>query len=1180
MNSRCTRSFQILISAMKKLHLAPFCILLVAFSALAFGQEATVVGTVTDPSGAAVAGASVTLTDHDTGQAHTLTTGADGQYVAPDVHIGHYDVRAEAKGFKSAERKDLLVQVGDRARVDFQMEVGTAQETVTVEATTVAVQSDTSEISQVVSGDQLAHLGTNGRSLYTFINLTPGSSSLQADGQSPTPVGGDANVSFNGNRPVHNLYLIDGGEDADRGGGGTTAVMPSLESLAEFRTLTSNYDAEYGLSSAATMTSVLRSGTKQYHASAWEFFRNDDLDSRNYFNPAPQQVAELRYNIFGFNAGGPIDFWKKEHKSFFFYNMEWRRIVQGGVITQAVPLGSEYPDAGGPGTGAALATSANVPLASQVAPSVLFANCPGGIAPAGIVQGSPFPNNTIPDCLIAPNASSLLSAGIFPLPTNGSNFQGGSKQPTNVREEIVRVDHTFNDRFAIFGHFVDESILQTFGTTMWSGDNVPTSENTFGNPSYSAVAHLIHTIRPNLLNEVAFNYNANRINIIPIGPVLGAPSSFTFNRVFTGPNIDDRIPSINLNGTTKTDYTSNWTPWVNKYNDYQVRDDLSWTRGAHQFKMGGSWAFYGKQQDVFTNTQGNFNFNGSFTGYDFADFLLGDSQQYQEDAVHDHGQWNNVSWAAYFQDNWRVNHRLTLNLGLRWDGVPHTYEANHRTSNFYPNLYQAPNAATFFTDATDSTISPTGSATPFLGPSPNSILAGYQFYLNGIGIDGEHGIPKGLVQNHWAAFGPRVGFAYDVTGAGRTVIRGGFGLMYERIQGNDMYNAGGNVPFSAAVTLNNVLLANPKAPAATGVPISTSTLPIVVPSITGVANNAYQLPTSAQFSFSVEQQLGSKAVLSVAYVGNQNRHQSDYREINLPAENQLPSLLATGFATDGVTPFNGVLPYLGYHSLKLAFDEANSHYNSLQTSVRGHVRRDLDLQAGYTLSKAMDPTTGGGNGFDLDPVTNPYLGWRADMGPSIFDRRNVAFVSFVYDIPLFRDASNHLAKSTLGGWQLSGIITAESGAPIDITVNGGTAASLFSDVTVRPNAVGAISYPHKANEWFNPAPFLQAGSLPTCATGPDCFGNLGHDALRGPGRDNWNMSLFKNFVFNERARLEFRVDAFNIWNHTQFIGNVQQGGIGTSISVKNGLPVPGSNFGAFTSAYDPRTLQLGLKMVF
>jgi len=1188
-------------------HCTVLFLFILAAALYTFGQEATIVGTVTDPSGAAVAGAAITLTEHETGQVHHLTTGGQGEYVAPDIHIGHYTVRVEAKGFKSSERKDLFLQVGDRARLDFQMQVGTAQETVTVEATAVAVQSDTSEISEVVSGDQLAHLGTNGRSMYTFLNLTTGAANLQGDSQTPTSVGGDGNVSFNGNRPVHNLYMIDGGEDADRGGGGTIAVMPSIEGIGEFRTLTSNYDAEYGLSSAATMTTVIKSGSKAFHAAAWEFFRNDDLDSRNYFNPSPQPVAELRYNIFGFNVGGPIDFWKKEHKSFFFYNMEWRRTVQGGVYNQEVPYTDTYggnfntnlppdvldvnkapiPNSGlyvpcanqlSPAqqsliTGAGLTFSTPVeigqPNAGSCSPSSKYPVNSNPLVPSTQPIFSPFPANAIPSGLIAGNATALLNAGIFPAPTNGHNFQGGNKQPITVREEMVRVDHTFNDKFSIFGHYVDDSVMQTYGETIWSGDNVPTVSSTFGNPSYSGVVHLLHTIRPNLLNEIAFNYNGNKINILPAG-IYTQPSGFSFPRIFPGPNADSRIPSINLSAQTGTNYTANWVPWLNNYSDYQIRDDISWTKGAHQLRMGGSWALYAKQQDVFASTQGSFGFNGSYTGNDFADFLLGYAQSYDEDAVHDHGNWNNVSWAAYFQDNWRVNKKLTLNLGLRWDGVPHTYEVNKRMSSFYANLYNPADAATFDNNGNICSAAGNGctAASPGLSASPNSILAGVPLYTNGTGIGGIGGVPRGMVDNHWAAFGPRIGFAYDPTGLGKTVIRGGFGIMYERIQGNDVYDSATDVPFDAHVTFNNVLFSNPSTSntAANG---STLSVPVVATSMTGFDRANYKLPISSQFSIGVEQALGAKAVWSISYVGNQNRHQSDYREINAPDVGSLPCLVnPSGTGCGSALPYNQAVQYLGYHAIRLATDEGNAHYNSLQTSVRGRVARDLELQAGWTFSKATDPTTGGGNGFDLDNISNPYVGWKYDQGPSVFDRRNVVFINYIYDIPLFRDSSNKAAKAALGGWQLSSIISIMSGAPLNITSGGTTAASIVPNTTVRPDLTGKISYPHKVNEWFDPSVF----TAPVCATGPDCWGNLGHDALRGPGRDNWNMSLFKNFNFTERARLEFRVDAFNIWNHTQFIGNVNQGGIVTNTSA--------GNFGAVTSAYDPRILQLGLKMVF
>ncbi|MBV9072139.1 MAG: TonB-dependent receptor [Acidobacteria bacterium] len=1141
--------------------LALFLLLLGALATPAFAQEGTILGSVTDPTGAAVPNAPITITQTDTGQIRHVVTDNAGQYVSPALTIGTYSVRVEAAGFKPIERR-LALAVGDRTRLDFNLQVGPTQELVTVEDTAVRVQTDSSEISDVISGQQITELATNGRSIYTLINLTPGASSLQGDFQTPTPVGGDANVSFNGQRPGHNIYLLDGGEDLDRGGAGTFSVMPSLEAISEFRALTSNYSAEYGLSSAATLSTVLKSGTKKFHAEAWEFDRNDALDARNYFNPAPAKVAKLRFNTYGFNLGGPVTFGKLynpgREKTFFFYNMEWRSLIQGGVLNQTVPLTSTY---GGNFSAANLTLAKfHAPFACQLSASLQqqFANA--GQALSGCTGGTPnnnlevpFNNNALPAGLLNANAQALLKAGIFPAPTNGAQFQGGANTPTNVREEVARVDHIFNDKFSIFGHFVAEQISQGFGTTQWSGDNVPTIGDTFGNPSYSGVVHATHSISPTLLNEVAFNYNGNRINIIPNGLVT-APSGFTFNRVFTGPNASTRIPSINLNGSTGANYTANWTPWVNKADDYQIRDDISWVSGKHQLKFGASWALYKKIQDVFASTQGSFGFNGFYTGNDFADFLLGYAQSYSEDAVKDNGHWNNVSWAAYFQDNWRLNNRLTLNLGLRWDGVPHTYEANNRMSNFYPNLYDPTKAPIFNADGTISTSSPA------LGTSPNPILQGYQFYLNGIGISGQPGIPRGMVEDKWLNFGPRIGFAYDLTGRGDTVLRGGFGTMYERIQGNDMYDAATDVPFSASASLNNVLLSNPKTNIQTGNTIVTPPLPIIVPSITGQANGNYKLPVVYQYSFGVQQSLGRQSVISVAYVGSQSRHQSDFREIELPNASLLPGLV------NNSTGYNQLLPFLGFHSIRLANDEASGHYNSLQTDVHGRIRNDLTVQVGYTLSRAIDPSTGGGNGFDLDNVSNPYLGWKYDQGPSIFDRTNVAFVNFVYEIPFLKNSDNRLLKSTVGGWTFSGIVTMESGAPLNITQGGTNVCSVVPNCANRPDLTGSISYPHTVAQWFNTSAFT--------APAQGTWGNLPHDALRGPGRDNWNLSLAKSFLFSESrgSRLEFRADAFNAWNHTQFKGDVQEGGISTSTT--------SSTFGQITSAFDPRTFQLGMKLIF
>ena len=1156
-----------------------------------FAQEATVVGTVSDPSGSVVPNVKIVATNNDTGLKTVITSNGAGEYVLPDLHIGHYNISAQATGFKATERKDVVLNVGDRTRVDFQMQVGATSERVTVEADAAHVQSDTSEISDVVTGQQITQLATNGRSVFDLEALTPGASSVQSDFQVPTSAGGDFMVSFNGQRASHNLWVIDGGEAADRGGGGGSDVLPSMDAIAEFRTMTSNYSAEYGLSSAGTMTMAIKSGTKQLHATAYYFGRNDALDARNYFNPAPNRVAELRFHDWGFNVGGPVEFKHSENpKTFFFYNMEWRRYIQGGLFNVTTPLASMYPDAGGAGTGAVLPSTLGNGNALQVndpcdgvvcntgnivPASIQFANC-GGVAPAGVTPGKAFPNNTIPDCMINANATAILKAGIFPTPTNGWQFIGGNKQPTTAKEEITRIDHQFNDKFSVFGHFIADQAVQTFGTTMWSGDNVPSIYNTFNNPSYAAVVHTMYIIKPNLLNEVAFNYNGNRIHILPLG-VYQQPSGFTegANRIFNGTNADNRIPTIVMGGSTGSVYTSNWMPWNNTADDYQVRDDLSWTKGSHQLKFGAGWALYKKVQDYFAFTQGTFAFDGSFTspagcvksptstcGLDFADLLLGYAQNYQEDAVKSVGYWNSISPDAYIQDNWRATHRLTLNLGLRWDGIPHTYEANNHMANFYPNLYNPANAATF-ANSSDTQIASTSKG---LGSSPVSQLQGYQFYLNGMGIEGQNGVPKGLANNSWFNFGPRVGFAYDLTGNGTTVVRGGFGLMYERIQGNDMYNAARNVPWSDNASFNNVLFNDPHLPANGGGAI---TVPIVPAAITGI-NRYYPSPRNSQYSLGVQRSMGRNAVLSVSYVGSQDRHESYWQEINLPPASLLACLQASSNCTGAQPAFNGVVQYPGYSAIKQAFNGANSHYNSLQTELRGQVTRDLTLQVSYTLSRAIDPSRGVlGNGGDLDAVTNPYGGWRYDVGPSMFDRTHVAFVNFMYDIPAFRSTSNHLLKATLGGWELSGIVTMQSGAPLDPGLSGsGLLSGLFplGDVSNRPDLTGKISYPHTVNQWFDPAAF----SFPAAGT----WGNLGFDALRGPGRDNWNLSLFKSFLLSESrgTRFEFRAESFNTWNHTQF------GGSGLNAGISDNLG--SSNFGAVTQAFDPRVFQLGGKLIF
>lgn len=419
-----------------------------------------------------------------------------------------------------------------------------------------------------------------------------------------------------------------------------------------------------------------------------------------------------------------------------------------------------------------------------------------------------------------------------------------------------------------------------------------------------------------------------------------------------------------------------------------------------------------------------------------------------------------------------------------------------------------------------------------------------------------NGVPKGLVNNHWATFGPRLGFAYDVSGTGKTVIRGGFSIMYERIQGNDMYNAGPNIPFSLNVGLNGVELQDPNILLATGAAPTFTT--VKAANITGLALNNYKPPTSTQYSAGVQHSFGPKTVLSASYVGNMNRHLNDYRELNLPSLAELPAV------TSGSTPWQSAtsIPYKGFRSLSMANNEANGHYNSLQIDLNSQANKDLQLRVFYTLSKSIDPSTGG-SGQDLNGVTNPYVGWRYDLGPSTFDRLHNLSANFIYSIPVFRNSSRML-KSTLGGWQVSGIISVESGRPINVTGGAGDVVGNGN----RPDLTGSIKYMHQVlpgNQkilYFDPSAFTPSA--------PGTWGNLGHNALRGPGRDNWNISLFKSFAFTESSGLRLSVQTFNTFNHTQFQN------VDTGYKPLNNV----GTFGQFTSAYPARIVQLSGKIYF
>jgi hypothetical protein len=1124
--------------------LAIFCVFLLGLASAVLGQEAAIVGSIVDPAGAFMPGVQITITNTGTGQSWNLSSNEAGQFVAPNLRIGEYTIKAESPGFKTWQQTGLVLNVADRARIDIRMQLGETKDSVTIQSEALRVQADSSEISNVVTGSQLEDLSVNGRNFVTLAALTPGTSTaMPNDFNTPTPVGSNFNLSFNGQNPDHNVWLADGGENYDRGAGGKSSIMPSMEAVAEFRSLTSNYSAEYGLGSGGTMALVFKSGTRDFHGSLWEFARNNALDANNYFlNAAGQPNPPFHVNMFGFNASGPVvlpRYNKARDKTFFFYNMEWRTIRQAANVNVV-----DAPDAWRTGDFSSLGTPVLVPTNVSSTLTSRFAQF-------GFTPGQPFPGNRIPEGLLDSNALAFLASGALPqanfVDSDGiSRYVGGGSTPTDVREELVRIDHRFNDRFSVFGHFVHEKVAQNFGTSIWSPDSYPTVGTQFGNPSYSAVIRATYAISPALVNEASFNYNGNRIHIQPTG-TFARTGDFDVPQFFPS-NTLNRFPTINWQKEMGTAWDSSWQPWQNAADDYQVRDDVSWVRGRHNFKAGGQFMLYSKTQEIFGNTQGNFTFNGNFTGSSFADFMLGYASGYQELAVQDIRTWRAQSYSLYLMDTWRITDRLTLNAGVRWEGLPHAYEVQNRMANFYPQYFDPSQVPTYLADGS---MDPNG---PGFRTVPGTTMPDVPFYMNGLRIAGD-GVPSGLVKSSWRNWAPRVGMAYDVTGGGKTVIRVGYGRMYERVQGNDVYGMGPNSPFSYNPAVNNVLFSDPRTSVVTGL---TSPAPFNPANLFTMAYSDYKSPASNQWSAGIQHELWSKAVLEVAYVGNANDHQSIYRDLNAPllSDSRRASVAANQLGV------NLIRPYAGWAQIQQAQNSENSHYNSLQANLRVQAAKGLTLQVAYTLSRAINQVAGAPGGGDLTIASNPYdLSY--DTGLSQYDRTHIAIINYVYELPFFNKAASKTVRTLLGGWQISGITTFQSGLALTPAYDA-SGLGMGGLTANRPDLTGSISYPKTQAMWFNPASFT--------APAPLQFGSAGKGVIRGPGRNNFNMSVFKSFkgipwIGNEEgAELQFRLETFNTFNHTQW----------NAVSLNRSA----SGFGSVTSTFDPRTLQLGLKLAF
>ena len=1093
-----------------------FCLaVLLLFSAAGLqAQElGSIVGTVMDPSGAAVPAVAITVTNQNTGVvARSTTTNAEGNYEIPGLPPSTYSVRAEKTGFQSAVHSGIIVEVKGIVRTDLQMVLGSVSQEVTVTAPVVHLQTETGTVSQSISGTNVAEIDTNGRSIIQLAMLVAGAASTLPSFNTPVGVTANTAIYFNGEQADHNVWSVDGAENYDRGCGGCIDISPDQDAIQEFTVLTSNAGQDVGHGSAGHIQMEIKSGTSQFHGEAFEFNRNTDMDASTFFaNASSTPKPTILFNNFGFNIGGPIALPGHAKKTFFFFEGDWRHLSQGTTIyAPAVPVNwtTGLFDSG---------------------PVVLDHTQPVTL-PNGTIGYQPFSNNQIPTGRLDPNALLLGKPNfVFPSPNSPNNFFTGSPSPpTNVNEQIVRIDHQFSDKTTLMAHYIRDGVNQTFPTSLWSSDTYPTVGTDFLNVPQSYVVKLTRSISSSLLNEAQISYTREPLTLLPTGTYQNPPG-LTIQPLYPGINTDNRIPNLNMSGSAlSTIYDVSSWPWFNVSNTWDARDSVHKIAGNHSLNFGAEFQWFQKQQELFGETEGSYTFTGTATGgsylgpggqvltttgNEFADFMLGKAYSYTQLENQTVPTYITTYFSPWIGDSWKVRPGLTLNFGLRWELTPHAHEQRNQVSVFRPSLFSTSQIPQFNPDG--------------------SIVPGTGSLLNGMGIAGHNGVPSDLVDNHWKNLEPRVGFAWQPAGLKDTVIRGGYAIFYENIQGNDIYNVAPNPPFSNSPLIYNTSLSNP------GIVPGT-----IFPGSLQAYDPNYLQPYSQEWSLGIQRQLGPKVVATLSYVGSKGTHQQTSLNINQP-----PGPVPSGL-------INLARPYLGWAGIGWYENAVSANYNSLQATLRIAQWHGLTSGVNYTYSHCLDYSDGDVPGA----IANSYnVG--AEYGNCGYDIRQDLIINYTYLLPIYRSSSG-LAGKLLGGWQLSGISTFSSGLPLTISAPGDPAeVGSFS----RANQVGNPNSGLKnATEWFNPAAFaaVPAGQ----------FGDSARGVAYGQGINNWDTALekiFRGIPFpgsKEGASFQFRAEFFNFFNHTQF------NGYGTTFGA------PG--FAAPNSTRDPREIQLGIKFLF
>jgi hypothetical protein len=1151
-------------------------------------------GTIKDPSGRVVPAAKIIVREINTGVAYKAQSDGHGYYVLPVLPVGHYQLDVEASGFRGYQRNQIVLNTSASLTLDVLLEVGSVTQTVSVTDNTLHVETTSTQMGQVITGRQMTAVPLNGRSFTDLLSLQPGaapasaitSSTVQDVGATilnPSGTLNAGNLSVNGQRETANYFSVNGSdteEDVNNG----TAIIPNLDSIAEFRVLTSNFDAEYGEFSGGQVNVITKSGSNGFHGNAFEFLRNTDLDARNYFSPTR---GAFRQNQFGGTVGGPI----RHDKIFFFVDYQATRQVQGidsgniSVPSNADRTGDLLDFTDGP-QGNQLSGIVGGPYFAN-----LLAQRLGYLVTAGEPYYLPgcttstecvFPNAVIPETAWSVPAQKMLQYIPPPNTTEGTFATSAYKQVLRDDKAALRLDS--NTRWGLTSayYFVDDFNLDNPYPVAQSGASVPGfNAITTGRAQLLSLGNT-NTFNPTMINEFHLSYMRDDTNLgQPVGGTNVSLVSQGFVNADGTPSIvaldpkGQSVENLDFNGYS-TGAAANQLIQVN--NTYQVADTLSKVLGNHSMKFGGQFHADQVNGRPIAQFNGNFVFTGTETGVDFADFLVGVPSQYNQSQLNPFYA-RNKYLGVYGQDSWRVLPNLTLNYGLRWDRIAPWTERYNQISTFVA-----------------------GAQSVVFPGAPAGIL-----------YPGDPGVPETLapVSNH--NFAPRVGFAWSpqadsggifgrILGApGTTSVRASFGNFYTSIPAVSIGVLAANAPYGTTYTSPAPpLFATPFITAANGqnngqpfpykfAPLNSSPShpdPNIDWStyepIEGIPGYDIhnRIPYTEEYALSIERQAGPNTVLSMSYLGTSSHHQLVLIEPNpgnpalclslsQPSE-VMPGTLTCGAGGEDTVYYpiaggqvNGTRGPLGpsFGSNALQSTIGNANYNALELSARYTTGR-LEFAAAYTYGKSMDQSSNIGE--EVNP-SSPSLSYAI----SSFDVKHNFVLSYDYQLPFDQLFCPSRISS---GWSLSGITRLASGFPVTMINNGDN-----SLIGTNPNGVNNSSIDEPD---YNGGP-IHLGADPrsnghrffdTSSFSMNDLGTPGTAKRRffyGPGADNFDMAVAKNLPLMGSKALIFRVEAFNVFNHTQFSGpTAVDGDIGSS------------TFGQVISAAPPRILQGAVKLSF